>query len=193
MNEDRNKLIIAIADRIHDMTFPSIPDYYCLESYIEDAWGIRILYTDSKLADGYLRWNDTTMLPEIVVRRTNNGNTARQRFTMAHELGHLFLHWKWLPGTNLTDDTHILDVSPLHRGAIYGTTQEVNREVEADEFAGNFLMPHSEVISLLEGSFDKVPTNLNDAKMLVANYFAVSEPAAYTRMSNLRRQGLLVI
>ena len=61
---------------------------------------------------------------------------TRRRFTIAHELGHIFLHWQWLPGQILEDD--LVEIS--YRNGEY-TREERIREREADSFAAEFLAP----------------------------------------------------
>lgn len=57
---------------------------------------------------------------------------TRQRFTLAHELGHYFLHKDILTsGTTITDNT-------MYRGSISD-----RYEVQANRFAASVLMPYS--------------------------------------------------
>lgn len=58
-----------------------------------------------------------------------NEDPYQQRFTLAHELGHHFLHRQW---------AHSEDYKVLLRGEIDEITQY---DVEANEFASNLLMP----------------------------------------------------
>jgi Zn-dependent peptidase ImmA (M78 family) len=101
---------------------------------------------------------------------------VRQRFTIAHELGHLRLH----PGKelildhvrlNLRDDTSSL-----------GTDSE---EREANAFAAELLMPRAEVVGGVRRVLDRGGTT--DARFIadLAGLFDVSEQAMEFRLVNL--------
>lgn len=83
----------------------------------------------------------------------------RQRFTLAHELGHHFLHREWAASSEYQV---LLRSSP----AFYD-----RHEVEANEFAGNLLMPK---FLLDEFRHLQIPT--------LAKLFAVSVPAMKYRL-----------
>lgn len=80
-----------------------------IEKSIEE-FGIKVLYSDMSTFDfpdsisGYSRINDIGV-PEIVVNVRHS--SGRRRFTMAHELGHILLHWGW-PHPNLNKESSIL-------------------------------------------------------------------------------------
>lgn len=106
---------------------------------------------------------------------------VRQRFTIAHELGHLRLH----PGKDLFLD-HVRvnlrdDVSSL------GTDRE---EREANAFAAELIMPASEVVGEVRRVTDRGGTT--DAQFIadLAIHFDVSEQAMEFRLLHLglRRQ-----
>jgi len=106
---------------------------------------------------------------------------VRQRFTVAHELGHLVLH----PGKELILD-HVRvnlrdDVSSL------GTDRE---EREANAFAAELLMPRAAVESEVRRVLDRGGTA--DSRFIadLAQLFDVSEQAMEFRLVNLgfRRQ-----
>lgn len=96
----------------------------------------------------------------------------RRRFSIAHELGHLFLHLGYLVDDELWNSTEAgyLD-SVRHR---LGFNEE---EYEAHEFAGAFLMPEKE--------FREVANRTRKGKFYdvnkIAEHFAVSIAAAQTR------------
>jgi Zn-dependent peptidase ImmA (M78 family) len=101
---------------------------------------------------------------------------VRQRFTIAHELGHLRLH----PGKELILDHVRLnlrdDISSL------GTDRE---EREANAFAAELLMPRAEVISEVRRVLDRGGTT--DARFIadLGVLFDVSEQAMEFRLVNL--------
>lgn len=139
-------IVAALRSRFPKMELePIVED---IESSIESL-GINILYSDlydlekdGNKVSGFARVNKETGNPEIVI----NGNepSYRRRFTIAHELGHIILHWKWLPGKdinyNLAEITYRADINYSQR--------ERNREWQANEFAAELLLPLNEVKEL---------------------------------------------
>ncbi|MEP8628274.1 ImmA/IrrE family metallo-endopeptidase [Enterobacter mori] len=88
----------------------------------------------------------------------------RQRFTLAHELGHYFLH---------RNQSNIFTDKSLYRG------KEMNSmEYEANNFAGAILMPKDELVSFLQKS--------NDIDC-IADHFNVSALAAKIRVEMVKR------
>ena len=78
---------------------------------------------------------------------------ARKRFSIAHELGHLFLHMGYLTDPDSWKATNEYQDSVYHRFG-YGT-----EEAEANLFAAAFLMPENEfrvAVQMTNGSKDQV-------------------------------------
>jgi predicted transcriptional regulator len=90
----------------------------------------------------------------------------RDRFTMAHELGHLFIHYL------REKDLHAPHAS--FRATRYGSNRV---EWEANWFASAFLMPKDQFNDV----FSKYAGNI----FQVADHFKVSEQAATIRAENL--------
>ncbi len=98
-------------------------------------------------------------------------SAERDRFTIAHELGHLFLHF---PQIKKTDP----DAGMVATRWVSDTDEEQRRaEWEANWFAAAFLMPKVE----FERAFRKRANDLRS----VANYFGVSTHAAQVRAKTL--------
>lgn len=91
---------------------------------------------------------------------------GRQRFTIAHELGHYCLHKR---STNDSFDDEI-----FHRGNGYDS-----KEFQADSFAGELLMPEDDFRSYI----NNVSTNIND----IADHFGASAMAVRKRADILRQ------
>ena len=90
----------------------------------------------------------------------------RRNFTIAHELGHLFLHMGYLISKDTWDQQ-----SNSHQFTHFGTNEQ---EYQANEFATALLMPHKEFKEKIEEY-----SSGNFANMAqVANYFRVSISAA---------------
>ena len=155
--------------------FPELSIKEILENF-ESAVG------DSQNVSGYLMAENNK--PVIVLNAEEN--TRRQRFTLAHELGHLILHWQWLPGEQINLEDGIFEVS-FRKNDIQSYTPEENlREEDANTFAGEFLIPVEEVEKLSKEIVDK--TKL--AKELYKK-FNVSYPCASVRVANLQREGVI--
>lgn len=120
-------------------------------------FGGRIEYGDSTEA---LHVQDagefTIYLPQFT-------SSARDRFTIAHELGHYFLHYR-LPRLSGVQS--------------YGRGQRNRIETEANVFASALLMPEPE--------FRQRWNIANGDEWKVANYFDVSPAAASVRAQVLR-------
>jgi Zn-dependent peptidase ImmA (M78 family) len=108
----------------------------------------------------------------FVIELTPTSTDERRRFSIAHELGHLFLHMGYLIAPTKWHAINEYKDSPLYR---FGFTEE---EYEAHEFAGALLMPKHE--------FHRIAYNYRTANNAynvgpLAAHFGVSLPAAKTR------------
>lgn len=86
---------------------------------------------DKKIS-GAIRYNKEKDTFEILVNKNDIG--VRQRFTIAHELGHYFLHIEHLKKEELHIDTI------LYRANKENDNEAKEREKEVDYFAGALLM-----------------------------------------------------
>lgn len=105
----------------------------------------------------------------IIVNR-NKSNT-RNNFSIAHELGHLFLHMGYIFNPDRWNKVERYTDSVYHR---FGHDAE---ELEANEFAAAFLMP--------KGKYRQVVKEFTEEGLCdlpkVARRFGVSEEAALNR------------
>ena len=122
----------------------------------EDISGLFVI--KDKMA--YIRYNE------------NEKNKQRQRFTIAHELGHFVLH-KNIP-------LFIDKGEKLMYRDTASTTGELQKEREANAFAASLLMPKF----LIEKKILNIPQNKNIVDYL-AEKFNVSDQAMNFRLSNL--------
>lgn len=102
---------------------------------------------------------------------------VRQRFTLAHELGHFILH------KNKSQDVFVDKVTYMFRKS---NTRSVDYkiEMEANQFAAAILMPEI----MIERELNKLNNgNLSDHDLIVelANKFKVSQIAMTYRLNNL--------
>jgi Zn-dependent peptidase ImmA (M78 family) len=110
----------------------------------------------------------------ITMLVNQSDSPARKRFSIAHELGHHFLH--------LMDDGEMVTrKTDLFRGYAGEPIETVDpnkrKEVEANQFAAAILMPED----LVKREFDKTPDVVS-----LAVLFNVSEEAMGIRLSSLR-------
>lgn len=125
--------------------------------------GMRIDYT--YLKPGVSGMIEARPYGQPVIYVDRDENPARQRFTIAHELGH------YVERSNLGQlDFAFID----ERGRKYDI-----HEFYADEFAGNLLMPESEVDRLRRNG--RTPVEM-------AAHFGVSPQAMNHRLKRLQRE-----
>ncbi|KKR21568.1 MAG: hypothetical protein UT48_C0006G0020 [Parcubacteria group bacterium GW2011_GWE2_39_37] len=102
----------------------------------------------------------------------------RQRFTIAHEIGHFVLH--------SIDNLHVDSNSVYFRdsNALHTTTNV--KEVQANQFAAELLMPRDMVIADLRGKF-KLINKDEDVKTVagLAKKYNVSQQAMMIRIGGL--------
>ena len=121
----------------------------------------------------------------ILVNRAHHPN--RQRFSIAHELGHLVLHHKEKDGDRLFVDTHIKLYqrvgAPSDKAySEPGSATTPNEERQANEFASSLLMP----ASLLEQAARERDLRDELDVSALATMFAVSEQAMAIRLQQLQ-------
>lgn len=95
-------------------------------------------------------------------------NEQRKAFTIAHELGHLFLHMGFMTDKECWDTQN----QTIYRR--FGTTEQ---EYQANEFAAALLMPENEYKQVLDLFSQNNRVDMNE----VAKYFNVSVSAAVNR------------
>jgi Zn-dependent peptidase ImmA (M78 family) len=156
-----------VIDAARDAAAGVIDDYWQPGEFPVDVeaiaknMGLRVEYT-------YLREGVSGMIEargeDVVIYVDFDENSARQRFTIAHELGH------FVERSNQGQrDFAFID----ERGTKYDL-----HEFYADEFAGNLLMPADEISNLRNGGFSNVD---------MAAHFGVSIPALNKRIDRLQR------
>lgn len=107
---------------------------------------------------------------------SKNDHYYRQRFTMAHELGHFLLHSDKI-GDGVDDNVKYRSVP---EGNFYNQYISDSDEVEANKFAASVLMPER----LLRSYIGNTPVSQLDIKYL-ANTFQVSPKAMEIRIKSL--------
>jgi len=100
----------------------------------------------------------------------------RQRFTIAHEIGHLLLH--------KDEHLHVDEKSIIGLRNEKSSTATDEKEIEANQFAAELLMP----LKFLDKDLQKFPDNI-EAEVAVASLarqYQVSEQAMTVRLTALR-------
>lgn len=111
--------------------------------------GIVVKVTDmDDNISGCLYYDDTLSRWKIMVNRRHT--KQRQRFTVAHELAHWFLHRNELETGKVEDD------------AFYRSTLSDQREKEANQFAADILMPWKTIQKLTKQGYN-APEQLAEA------------------------------
>ena len=116
---------------------------------------------------------------EIIIGVNSAHPATRQRFTIAHELGHLLLH----PGKPLIVDRWVR-VNLRNSKSSLATDRQ---EIEANQFAAELLMPRELVYSEVQRLFP-LPQSFGDDEGLIvelARRFNVSGEAMGIRLQNL--------
>ncbi|EKD55897.1 MAG: hypothetical protein ACD_59C00004G0001 [uncultured bacterium] len=97
----------------------------------------------------------------------------RERFSIAHELGHLFLHMGYL-----VDQKKWSEINNFYDSIFYRANNNYSiEEYEANEFAASFLMPSDEFKKIVVENLRNGKVNIQP----IAQYFGVSEVAASFR------------
>jgi Zn-dependent peptidase ImmA (M78 family) len=118
-------------------------------------------------------------VPIIGVNALHHPN--RQRFTIAHEIGHLILH-----KAMITSEVHVDKAFPILMRDAVSATGTQKEEIDANRFASALLMP----LTLLEQALAGKSIDIDDEKSLedLARKFKVSRQALEFRMRKLPLQ-----
>lgn len=115
--------------------------------------------------------------PRIYINNASGISKTRQRFTIAHELGHIFLPWH--KGTIASDiNEYSISTHMMYR----------DMESEANRFASELLMPSSWIINILE---QNIPFKIRLERIL--KEAGVSLEAALIKIDNTCTQRRTII
>lgn len=167
MNQTKRRLIGEIADAVRQGLGMGVP--VDVRSAVSDLGGTtQTIAFEEMPYEASVRKSDENSF-EIRIR--TGVSLQRERFSVAHELGHLFLHMGFQ-----TDDSKWNNVpaGESSERARYGISES---EYEANEFAAVFLMSEKEYRSVVN---DFAENNQVDMTR-VAKHFGVSLSAARLR------------
>ncbi|MGR0277737.1 ImmA/IrrE family metallo-endopeptidase [Marinomonas dokdonensis] len=111
---------------------------------------------------------------EITVNKKHG--EYRQRFTIAHEIGHFILH-RHLMGTGITDN-----VAYRTDGDMKNSKIKPSHEAEANRFAASLLLPKEQVVD----KFKEMTGSVDNKISQLADYFEVSLTAMTIRLKTFR-------
>lgn len=128
---------------------------------------VEVLEADMFEISGALRREDSQW--RIYVNRQDS--PTRRLFTLAHELGHYFLHKD--KRSEFVDSGFV-----MHREEVSKYHEE---ELEANEFAGNLIMPEAEIVKRIGQERSVTAQDVLE----LASAFRVSPLAMATRLRNI--------
>lgn len=165
MDNAMRNYIERLASDIHDIFQIPVP-ITNMESVISKLGG-RLVYDSNMLisdADGKLRKQGEGFIININPEQSD----SRKNFTIAHEIGHLFLHMGYIIDEEKWDEK---------QNEYYYRKGNNEEEYEANEFAAAFLMPKDE--------YKRVMDMYTEGNIVytgkIAEYFNVSASAASNR------------
>lgn len=145
---------------------------------IAKALGIRIEYAP---LDGELSGLACIREGVPIVGVNNLHAPSRQRFTIAHELGHVQLHREELMKAVHVDRGSLRREGALRRDGLASSGVDPS-EIEANAFAAELLMPEAFLVQELDGR--SVDLEDDDAVASLAKRFRVSEAAMRLRLNS---------
>ena len=165
MDKTTQTIIDKIAYQLSDIVFDNKDrKEISLDELFNDI-GISVKYFIDSDLSGYLEWdpdlNNGIGGPVIYINAAYS--KSRRNFSLAHELGHLVLGFKWLPApygdkNELFDEKKILNVTK-YRGASNLTRKQKQEEQKANEFAAAFLISAKQIAQILKeknNDFEKI-------------------------------------
>lgn len=143
MDYKKRNVISKITKEIRSLLFIDDDDFDIEE--VVKALNGSIIYDSSCLDEAYIIKSSNE---KFEIHLGNVSNRQRMRFSIAHELGHLFLHMNYLS----FDEWSKIEIGTTHARntnipySIY--------ESDANEFAGAFLMPKDRFLEIANDCID---------------------------------------
>lgn len=173
MGDDNNMALDYRTKRLINDMVEEIIRVYCIEIPIYDIdqvvnnMGGRVIENPSidVFSDGrIIKTGQNSFQIEVSPYQTKE----RRNFTIAHELGHLFLHMGFLTNDAIWD---------LQTNVSYYRNGDSEQEYQSNEFAAALLMPQDEYEHIMDENTDGDLVNTSE----IARYFNVSVDAAANR------------
>lgn len=170
MEEEYRSAISIYAEKIAGSFSTSEPIGQRINEFVNSFFGTIEERELEVWADGKLEMAPTESKDYFIVVVSPNHNKNSQTFTIAHEIGHLFLHTDFV---KCVKDKEKVNFSEFY--------QKGNSEIEqqANEFAESLLMPQDMFIEKVN-EYRNVSDNTVDIKA-VSDFFRVSVDVAINR------------
>lgn len=141
---------------------------------------------DSDLPDGISGHLMRNKDGDYEIASNGSEHSYRQRFSLAHEIGHFVLHKELVDIRGGVDDDTMY--RSTDRGDIYNSYIDLVHERQANSFAANLLMPES----LVRAAIDDLRSTTGEAKLTsLYRKFQVSPSAMRWRLKNLGLLGMV--
>lgn len=179
MNNEKMHALVTLANDIRVGLF-RLEDNRDLFDKLEGL-GVELLgFFDEKIS-ALLKWDSVAHHPIIAVN--DQDSEKRQLFSLAHEIGHLFIDYGWLPEPHKAQNDFdqldgVLNVTHYRHDA-----RDMQREALMDDFSRNFLMPFDEVKAKYIDNGMQAEKTID---ALVERYY-VSELAARTQLGFVKK------
>ena len=148
---------------------------YNPQTAVELIGGIVVYDVFDECIDAFIEKSQSDDSKKFVIHLNANKPFSRTRFSLAHELGHLFLHMGFL--TDRWNNAETFKDSIYFRTIYRKDNNYSEEESEANEFAAAFLMPTEQFKNEL---FSRTSNGIIDFSS-ISNKFDVSEQAAINR------------
>lgn len=127
-----------------------------------------------KDVSGIIKINSNLGTPVIVVNQEHH--EKRQRFTIAHEIGHFLMHSE--------ENVHV-DGVIFFRGP-ESTTGSNTKEIQANQFAAELLMPSIDLVRRYNGLIQELNDDENFSLLInkLATFYDVSEQALSIKLGS---------
>lgn len=172
--------LVELIDKIAELARTSImdgeKDNNLLFSKVQQK-GVDLFAMKDDEFDGVSMWNKEEHKPEIYLDM--NQSEERRLFTLAHELGHLFLDLGWSPFQSLAGEEPKEKVISINYNRDKDKKDDTLdfSERAANEFAGAFLMPKTDVEDVISETM-----NADEKVSEVSRRFNVTKRAARNRL-----------
>ena len=175
MKKEQMDAIAGVADAIRD--FYHIP---CPVGDIDE--------TVRKMGGSITEIDTITRMTDSLIRKSADGKgfillvpgyqpENRRRVTIAHELGHLFLHMRYMITPGVWEK---MDIDEYYREG-----ESNDSEYEATEFGAAFLMPENTFRKIFRENTVETPSGPETDMKAVAGYFNVNDDFARFRAAEL--------
>lgn len=175
MKKEQMDAIAGVADAIRDFFHIPCPVGNIDETVRKMGGSITEIDTITRMTDSLIKKSadGKEFILLVPVYQPEN----RRRVTIAHELGHLFLHMRYMITPGVWEN---LDIDEYYREG-----ESNDSEYEATEFGAAFLMPEKIFRKIFREHTTETPSGPETDMKAVAEYFNVSEDFARFRASGL--------